>query len=47
LRDNDSNLGGLAIWHGIGRMDRKDQFEAEAIAAVSDPLLREFDGNNV
>ena len=37
LRDNDFNLGGLAIWDGIGRMDGKDQFEAEAIAAVSEP----------
>ena len=35
LRDNDFNIGGQAIWHGIGQMDRKDQFEAEAIAAVS------------
>jgi hypothetical protein len=35
LRDNGFNFGGLAIWHGIGRMDGKDQFEAEAIAAVS------------
>jgi hypothetical protein len=35
LRDNDFNPGGLAIWHGIGRMDGNDQFEAEAIAAVS------------
>jgi hypothetical protein len=35
LRDNDFNFGGLAIWDGIGRMDGNDQFEAEAIAAVS------------
>jgi hypothetical protein len=35
LRDNGFNIGGLAFWHGIGRMDRKDQFEAEAAAAVS------------
>ena len=37
LRDNNFNNGGLAIWDGIERMDRKDQFEAEAIAAVSGP----------
>jgi hypothetical protein len=37
LRDNHFNPGGLTIWHGIGRMDRKLQFEAEAIAAVSGP----------
>jgi hypothetical protein len=37
LRDNDFNIGGLAIWDGIGRMDRKHQFEAEASAAVSGP----------
>jgi hypothetical protein len=37
LRDNNFNIGGLAIWDGIGRMDRKHQFEAEAIAAVSEP----------
>jgi hypothetical protein len=35
LRDNDFNIGGLAIWDGIGRMDRKHQFETEATAAVS------------
>jgi hypothetical protein len=35
LRDNCFNIGGLAFWHGIGRMDRKDQFEAEATAAVN------------
>jgi hypothetical protein len=35
LRDNGFNIGGLAIWDGTGRMDRNDQFEAEAIAAVS------------
>ena len=35
LRDNYFNIGGLAIWDGIGQMDGKDQFEAEAIAAVS------------
>jgi hypothetical protein len=37
LRDNDFNIGGLAIWDGIGRMDRQDPFEAEATAAVSGP----------
>jgi hypothetical protein len=37
LRDNVFNPGGLAIWDGIGQMDGKDQFEAEAIAAVSGP----------
>jgi hypothetical protein len=37
LRDNGFNPGGLAIWDGIGQMDRNDQFEAEAIAAVSGP----------
>jgi hypothetical protein len=37
LRDNDFNIGGHAIWDGIGRMDRYDQFEAEAIAAVTPP----------
>jgi hypothetical protein len=36
LRDNHFNIGGHAIWDGIGRMDRKDQFEAEATAAVSE-----------
>jgi len=36
LRDNDSNPGGLAIWHGTGRMNRNDQFEAEAMEAVSE-----------
>ena len=35
LRDNNFNIGGHAIWDGIGRMDGQDQFEAEAIAAVS------------
>jgi hypothetical protein len=37
LRDNGFNPGGLAIWDGIGQMDRKHQFEAEATAAVSGP----------
>jgi hypothetical protein len=37
LRDNDFNIGGLAIWDRIGQMDRDDQFEAEAIAAISGP----------
>jgi hypothetical protein len=37
LRDNGFNIGGLAIWDGIERMDGKHQFEAEAIAAVSEP----------
>jgi hypothetical protein len=37
LRDNNFNLGGLAIWDGIGRMDGNDQYEAEATAAVSGP----------
>jgi hypothetical protein len=37
LRDNNFNIGGHAIWNGIGQMDRKHQFEAEAIAAVSGP----------
>jgi hypothetical protein len=37
LRDNYLNIGGLAFWDGIERMDRNDQFEAEAIAAVSKP----------
>ena len=35
LSDDDFNPGGLAIRHGIGPMDGKDQFEAEATAAVS------------
>jgi hypothetical protein len=37
LRDNNFNIGGHAIWDGIGRMDGRHQFEAEAIAAVSGP----------
>jgi hypothetical protein len=37
LRDNHFNIGGHAIWDGIGRMDGKDQFEAEASVAVSGP----------
>jgi hypothetical protein len=37
MRDNGFNIGGLAFWDGIELMDRKDQFEAEAIAAVSGP----------
>jgi hypothetical protein len=37
LRDNYLNIGGLAIWDGIERMDRKHQFEAEAIPAVRQP----------
>jgi hypothetical protein len=37
LRDNGFNIGGLAIWDGIGQMDRKHQFEAEATSAVSRP----------
>jgi hypothetical protein len=37
LRDNCFNIGGHAICHGIERMDRQDQFEAEATAAVSGP----------
>jgi hypothetical protein len=37
LRDNNFNIGGHAIWDGIGRMDRKHHFEAEATAAVSGP----------
>jgi hypothetical protein len=37
LRDNNFNIGGHAIWDGIGQMDGNDQFEAEAIAAVSGP----------
>jgi hypothetical protein len=35
LRDNGFNIGGLGFWDGIGQMDGKDQFDAEAIAAVS------------
>jgi hypothetical protein len=35
LRDNHFNPGGLAIWDGIGQMNRQDQFEAEVTAAVS------------
>jgi hypothetical protein len=37
LRDNIFNLCGLAIWHGIGQMDRNDPIEAESTAAVSQP----------
>jgi hypothetical protein len=37
LRDNDSNPGGLAFWHGIGQMDGNVQFEAESTEAVSQP----------
>jgi hypothetical protein len=37
LRDNGFNIGGLAIWDGIERMDRNDQFDAEANEAVSQP----------
>jgi hypothetical protein len=29
LRDNNFNLGGLAIWDGIGQMDGNDQFETD------------------
>jgi hypothetical protein len=45
LRDNYFNIGGLAIWDRIGRMDRNDQFKAESIQAVSQPeysLFRSF-----
>jgi hypothetical protein len=35
LRDNNFNIGGLAIWDGIGRMHGNDQFETVATAAVS------------
>jgi hypothetical protein len=44
LRDNDFNLGGLAIWDGTGRMDRQHRFEAEAIVAVSEPDYFSFRG---
>jgi hypothetical protein len=37
LRDNYFNIGGLAFWDGVGRMDGKDQFEAEATESVSQP----------
>jgi hypothetical protein len=37
LRDNDFNIGGHAIWDGIGHMDGNNHFEAGAIAAVSGP----------
>jgi hypothetical protein len=37
LRDNDFNIGGLAIWDGIERMDGNAQFEADAIAAIRGP----------
>jgi hypothetical protein len=39
LRDNGFNIGGLAIWHGIGQMDGKDQLEA-------DPPQRSADRKN-
>jgi hypothetical protein len=37
LRDNNFNPGGLDFWHGTGQMHSNDQFEAEAIEAVSQP----------
>jgi hypothetical protein len=30
LCDNDFNIGGLAIWEGIGRMNGNDQCEADS-----------------
>jgi hypothetical protein len=44
LRDNGFNIGGLAIWDGIGRMDRQDQFEADPAQQLEDRDISLFRG---
>jgi hypothetical protein len=44
LRDNGFNIGGLAIWDGIGRMDRKHQFEADPSQQSEDRDISLFRG---